>query len=74
MEQGCSTPNCSGKDVETISVGRVDQPDPQLRQYTYGGFCPVCRGQRSGSFFLRGDDMSVENALKAAEARASQEE
>jgi hypothetical protein len=68
MEQKCSTPACPSTEVETVTVERVDQPDPQLRQYSYGGFCPNCRGERAGSFFLRGDDMTVENMLNAAQA------
>ena len=67
-EQTCSTPNCAGKGVQTTSVGRIDQPDPNMRQYSYSGFCPVCHGTRAGSFFLRGDDMTVETALIAAES------
>lgn len=62
----CSTPNCSGN-LQTLSVGRIDQPDPDIRQYSYSGFCRVCRGTRAGTFFLRGDDLSVETALMALE-------
>ena len=68
MEQECSTPNCAGMGVQTASVGRLDQPDANMRHYSFSGFCPVCHGPRAGSFFVRSDDMTVETALIAAEA------
>ena len=67
MERLCSTPNCPSTEVETVTVSRVDLPDSELREYSYSGFCPSCRGQRAGAFFVRGDDMTVESALNAAE-------
>jgi len=68
MSQTCSRINCGGKGVQTNTVGRVEQPDGDIRQYVYSGFCPVCHEVRAGSFFVKGDDMTVENALSLAEA------
>jgi hypothetical protein len=64
--QPCSTLNCPSAEVETVTIGRIDLPDSELREYSYSGFCPGCRGQRAGVFFVRGDDMTVEIALDAA--------
>jgi hypothetical protein len=65
--QKCS-PTCSSVEIQTVTVGRIQQPDPKIRQYSYSGNCAGCRGERVGFFFVLGDDLSVEIALNAAEA------
>jgi hypothetical protein len=74
IEQPCSTGGCSSTKIETISVGRIQQPDPRIFQYSYSGFCPQCRAQRAGFFFLKGDDLTVELALNSANASACAQE
>jgi len=67
MERACSTPSCPSTEVETLTVGRVELPDSEPREYSYSGFCSGCHRQCAGVFFVRRDDMTIEIALNAAE-------
>jgi hypothetical protein len=68
MEQPCSTPGCASKEVQTVTIGRVElPPEVEQREYFYTGFCCGCRQPRFGAFFVRGEDLTVEVALDAIE-------
>ena len=71
MEQPCSTPGCGSKEVQTVSIGRVELPaEFEQREYSYTGFCCGCRQPRFGAFFVRRDDLTFEAALDAIEREA----
>jgi len=61
------TPACSSTEVEAVNIGPPETvpEQPDLVQYQYEGYCPVCRVPTVGLFWVSRDQTTAESKDKS---------